>query len=112
MIRRLIVLGSAMAALTVVVGWWGVLLVSVVWGVVADRVTKPARTAALAAVVAWLVLLLSAAMRGPVWTLSETLAGIFGMPGVILLVTTVVFPGMLAFAAAALIGEATRVRGR
>ncbi len=109
MIRRLIVLGGAMAALTWFVGWWGVLFVSIGWGLVAERHTKPARTAALAAVVAWSVLLLWTAMRGPVWMLSEQLAGIFGLPAVVLLFVTVIFPGLLALSSAALMGEGRRL---
>jgi len=105
MIRRLIALTTAMVVLTVVAGWWGVLLISVPWGLVANRSTRPARTAALAAIAAWSVLLLWTATRGPVWMLSETLAGIFGLPGIVLLVVTVVFPGVLALSSVALVGE-------
>lgn len=105
MIRRLIVLTSAMAVLTVVAGWWGVLLIAVVWGLVAERHTNPARTAALAGLAAWSVLLLWTASRGPVWMLSQTLAGILGLPGVVLIFVTVLFPALLALSSVALIGE-------
>jgi hypothetical protein len=110
MIRRVIVLGIVMAALTWFIGWWGVLVVSIAWGLVAETHTSPARTAALAAVGAWSVLLLWTAMRGPLWMLSETLAGIFGLPAVVLLLVTVIFPGLLALSSAALVGELRRLR--
>jgi hypothetical protein len=110
MIRRVIVLGIVMAALTWFIGWWGVLIVSLGWGLVAETHTNPARTAALAAVGAWSVLLLLTAMQGPVWTLAEMLSGIFGMPAVVLLVVTVLFPALLALSSAALVGELKRLR--
>jgi len=110
MIRRVIVLGIVMATLTWFIGWWGVLLVSIGWGLVAEAHTKPARAAALAAVLAWSVLLLWTAMRGPLWKLSEMLAGIFGLPAVVLLIVTVIFPGLLALSSAALVGEAKGLR--
>lgn len=110
MIRRVIVLALAMAVLTWFVGWWGVLLVSIGWGLVAETHTNPARTAALAAVGAWSVLLLWTAMRGPVWMLAELLAGIFGMPTVVLLLVTVMFPGLLALSSVALTGELKSLR--
>ncbi len=105
MTRRLMVLTTAMVVLTVLAGWWGVLVVSVAWGLVADRSTRPARTAALAGVAAWSVLLLWTAARGPVWMLSETLAGILGVPGIVLLILSVTFPGLLALSSVALVGE-------
>ncbi len=110
MIRRVIVLALAMAALTWLVGWWGILLVSIGWGLVAERHTKPASTVAMAAMLAWSALLLLTAMQGPVWMLSGTLAGIFGLPAVVLLIVTVMFPGLLALSSAALTGELKRLR--
>ena len=110
MTRRVIAIGIAMAALTWFLGWWGVLVVSIAWGLIAETHTKPARTASLAAVGAWSVLLLWTGMRGPLWTLSETLAGIFGLPAVVLLLVTVIFPGLLALSSAALVGEVRSLR--
>ena len=110
MIRRVIVLALAMAALTWFIGWWGVLLVSIGWGLVAETHTNPARTTALAAMLTWSALLLFTAMRGPVWRLSETLADIFGMPAFVLLIATFVYPGLLAFSATGLVGEAKGLR--
>ncbi len=112
MIRRVIVLGIVMAALTWFIGWWGVLIGSIGWGLVAETHTNPARTAALAAAGAWSVLLLSTAMQGPVWTLAEMLSGIFGMPAVGLLVVTVMFPALLALSSAALMGELRSLRNK
>jgi len=51
---------------------------------------------------AWVVLLAEPALGGPVGELAGTLSATFGLPGLIVIVFTVIFPALLAGSAAAL----------
>jgi hypothetical protein len=90
---------------TCVVGWWGVPVVGLAWGVWSGRNTKPpvaaGLTAATCAVVAWAVLLAWTAALGPLPLLARTLGAVAGVPGAALIVMTLVFAGVLAWSATA-----------
>jgi len=101
-IVRWIALVSALAVATAFLGWWSVPLLGGLWGLF-----RSPRSAALeagsAAAAAWAALLGFTALQGPVWYLAGTLGGIFRLPGPVVLLLTLVYPAVLAGAAAALV---------
>jgi hypothetical protein len=97
MIATLLLL-LAMALATWAAGWWGVLAAGTLWGLLRRR---PA-LAGIAAAAAWLGLL---ALDGPVDALRRLMqrtGGIFGVPGWVLVIATLLFPFLLAWSAARL----------
>ena len=90
------------AALTWVIGWWGVLVVALIAGTVAYAREGAAWRIALGAALAWAVLLLFDARGGALGTLSRALAGVIGVPAFALFVLTLLFPAVLAWSAATL----------
>jgi hypothetical protein len=86
-----------MLAATAVCGWWGVGIAAFVWGAWAGRV----RVVAVAAMCAWSGVLVWTAFSGAFGTLIAELWQIARAPGWVLVVATVVFPGVLAWSAAA-----------
>ncbi len=108
LVVRLVLLAAAFALATATLGWWTVPLLGGVWGAIALRGTRPVATAAAAAGVGWLVLLLWAATQGPVWLLARKVGPILMVPGWLFVGLTLMFPVLLAGSAAALV---TGVRG-
>jgi hypothetical protein len=98
-------LTSCFAGATLAVGWWGVPVVGLAWGAWSThelrRRAPPARFAAASAVAAWVGLMLWNAIQGPVALLSTTLGAVFGVPGPILIVITLLFGAVLAWSGAA-----------
>jgi hypothetical protein len=112
MTRTLLVL--ALAALLVLstwlLGWWTVPVLGVLYGVAVPRDLTPGRTAAVAAALAWGLLLLGYGMTGHVLApLADRLAALLQLPAVGLYVATLLLPAILGGAAAAL-GGALRPR--
>jgi hypothetical protein len=97
---RVLLLAGAVGAATWALGWWGVLLVAVVWGLAGE----PPRTVALAAFVAWGALLALQAARGPLQPLAERLSGLVGAPAWVALAATPLFAALLAWSAASVLG--------
>lgn len=84
---------------TVVLPWWSVAMVGLGYGLF---IPAPARAweAGLAGVMGWSFLLALDAVLGSVGVLATRMAVLFQLPALALLVVTVVFAGMLAWAAA------------
>lgn len=101
------VLAGAMGVATWWIGWWTVPVVGAAWGVARRGEDFPAATAAVAASLSWMLLLVVQALGGPVGELSRRLGGVLGVPGWVPLLVTVVFPAVLAAGAAALTGSLT-----
>jgi hypothetical protein len=93
---ELVMLTIGMLAATAVCGWWGVGIAALVWGAWAGR----ARVVAVAAVCAWSGVLVWTAGSGAFGTLITELGQIARAPGWVLVVATVVYPGVLAWSAA------------
>ena len=89
---------------TVWLGWWTVPLVGAGWGFSRQGEGFPALTAAVSASLAWVLLLGVTALRGPVGSLADMVGGATGVPGVVLVTAALVYPAILAGAAAALAG--------
>jgi hypothetical protein len=97
-----LILTVAIVVGTMFVGWWSVPVLAAGWGVLSLRIGRAVMDAALAASVAWSILLAVTALEGPVWYLAGNLGGIFQLPGPAILLLTVLFPALLAGAAAGL----------
>lgn len=86
------------AVATVYIGWWTVPLLALLLGI---RLGPGA--VGLAAGLGWAGLLARDALAAPLLPYAGKLGGLFGLPGWSLLLLTVLFAGLLAWSAAALI---------
>jgi hypothetical protein len=88
------------------VGWWTVPLTGALWGVLGSKLPRPALLAGLAAGTAWgLWLIYDASVAGKAFgPFLERVAGVFTIPAAVLVIVTLLFPGFLAWSAAALAG--------
>jgi hypothetical protein len=102
-VPEIVLLTIAMVAATAVCGWWGVGVAGFVWGAWAGR----ARVVAVAAILAWAGLLVWTAVSGPLGTLVRELGLVAAAPGWVLVLVTVVYPGVLAWSAA-VVGKGVR----
>ena len=100
---------AAMAALTWLLGWWGVLVGALVIGFVFRAEGGGGWRIAVAAAVAWAALLVIDAVSGPVGLVGATLAGVMRVPAVVLVAVTVLFPAMLAWSAGTVVAIALRL---
>ncbi len=80
-------------------GWLAVPVIGLVVGF-AGISKHPVLTAAIAALLAWGDLLALGALGGPVVELAGLLGGVMGLPGPAVLALTIVYPAVLAGAAA------------
>jgi hypothetical protein len=99
----------AMAALTWVIGWWGVLLAALIVGFVFREQGGGGWRIALAAALAWTLLLAVDAVAGPLGAVSHTLGGVMQAPGAVLVLLTLAFPAALAWSAATVVAESRRL---
>ncbi|MFL5620084.1 MAG: hypothetical protein ACJ79A_17030 [Gemmatimonadaceae bacterium] len=102
----------AVATLTWVLGWWGVVIAALVAGVVLQRRRSAAWLVALAAVAAWGALVVVDTLGGRFSALATSIAGVLRVPAAALLVVTLLFGALLAWSAAVVgaeIGRLTRV---
>ena len=100
---------ATMAALTWLLGWWGVLLAAALVGVVHYRVGGGGWRVALAGAAAWAALLVADAAAGPFGTVARTLGGVLRVPGPALVLLTLAFPALLAWSAATLAAGARQL---
>jgi hypothetical protein len=105
MIFVLVVLLS-MAALTWLLGWWGVLLAALIVGFVFHREGGGGWRIALAAALSWAALLAVNAASGSLGIVATTLGSVMRVPGAVLVLLTLVFPALLAWSAATVVAEA------
>ena len=101
MALRVLLLTIAFTIATRVVGWWGVPLTAALWGVLSTGDGAPA---AIAAGLAWAALLVHDAARGPLGMLASDIGGLFHTPPAVLIVLTLLYPMLLAWSAAVVIG--------
>jgi len=92
---------------TIAVGWWGVPVIGLIWGVWGARYARPgtmiAPLAAASAVTAWAGLLIWTSTRGPLALLATTLGAVIGVPAAALIAITLGFAAVLAWSAAAVV---------
>jgi len=92
--------GLAIAIATWLVGWWGVPLCAFVIGAWQHRRVAIEWTSALAAMIAWILLLEVDAIGGRLNVLVRTLSGVMGLSSMVLIVVTLLFAALLAWSAA------------
>lgn len=97
-ILRIALLAAAFALATYAFGWWAVPFLAAIWAVLARDTPAAARDATMGALAGWAVLLVWAALSGPVWTLADQLGGVMEIPRVLLIAITLSFPAILAWA--------------
>ncbi|MFI5232537.1 MAG: hypothetical protein ACHQSE_08485 [Gemmatimonadales bacterium] len=102
LLSRLVLLATAFAIATFVLGWWAVPLVAAVYAAISAAQRSSAVVSGVAAMLAWGALLAIDAARGPVGTLAAELAGILQLRPVGIYAVTIAYPGLLAISAAIL----------
>ena len=105
---RLVVMVALVAAFALATwagGWWTVPIVAFVAGTRERSGGARPLAIAIAAAVAWGVLLIGSSTSAAFATLMRELAGIMALPRVAILLLALVFPALLAWSAAALAGE-------
>lgn len=104
---RLIVMVALVAAFALATwagGWWTVPVVAFVAGTRERSGGARPSAIAMAAAVAWGVLLIGSSTSAAFVTLVRELAGIMALPAVVLVLLALIFPALLAWSAAALGG--------
>jgi hypothetical protein len=100
---RAVLLATAFALGTIAFGWWAVPAVAALWGLIAGPGRRNAGTAAIAAAVAWAVLLVAPALRGaPTATFVVHLARTMSVPVWALLTAELALPLMMSWSATTL----------
>jgi hypothetical protein len=112
MIRVLTIVAALLVASTWVAGWWGVPLVALVVGALLCTRRGIAGLTALAAVIAWSVLILVDGASGRFGVLAGIVGATLTVPAGVLLTVTLLFAALLAWSAAALGVEIGRMRRR
>ena len=109
-ILSVLVLAAVLAVATLFYGWWTVPVVAFLWGLLTARwLVRSAAAAALAAALAWGVLLAEDAMTGRLGGLGTLFGTIAKLPPALFFLLSIVFPALLAWSAAALGAD---LRGR
>lgn len=102
---------AAMSALgTAAFGWWSLVIVGAMAGVVLQPAARPVLLAAAGAAAGWLILLNVAAFQGPVGELGFRVAVALGVPRLTLFVLVVTYPALVAGSAAWFAQEVMRWR--
>ncbi|PYP80914.1 MAG: hypothetical protein DMD35_03670 [Gemmatimonadetes bacterium] len=89
----------AMASLTWLLGWWGIVIAALVAGTLLRRRGAP-WLVALSAIVAWGALLAVDSFGGRFAALATSIAGVMRVPVPALLIVTLLFGALLAWSAA------------
>ena len=100
---------AAMAVLTWFAGWWAAPLVAAFVGSVLYVREGVAWRMALAAAIAWALLLIVNATTGRLSVAATTLGGVLRVPAVVLVLITLAVPALLAWSAATVAIAARRV---
>ena len=96
---RVILLALSFGIGTWILGWWAVPLFAAIAAFLAPSVRHQGIASALAAALAWGVLLAWSAAEGSVWSFSRVAGGAMGVSGLTLILLTLAFPAALAWAA-------------
>jgi hypothetical protein len=99
----------AIAVLTWLLGWWGVVIAALVAGALLHRRSGAAWLVALAAVLAWGALVAVDALGGRFSALATSVGGVLRVPAGALLVVTLLFGALLAWSAAVVGSELGRL---
>jgi hypothetical protein len=106
---KFLLLSEAFAVATYAVGWWAIPLVALACGLAMNPEGRPIYYSTICAAAGWLSLLLLDAARGPLGELAARFGGVMGFPPVALIVTTLIFPALLAWSASS-VGAVIRAK--
>jgi hypothetical protein len=107
LLSRLVLLATAFAIATSVLGWWAVPVVAAVYAAISSAQRSSALISGVAAMLGWGALLAVDAARGPIGTLAAELAGILRLGPAEIYALTIAYPGLLAITAAVVARAAT-----
>lgn len=105
----LLAVAAAVATLTWILGWWGVVVAALIAGVLLRRRHGAAWLVALGAMVGWSALIVVDMLGGRFSTLAGSISGVMRVPVPALLVVTLLFGALLAWSAAVVGSEAGRL---
>ena len=108
-IVKFVLLSEGFAVATYAFGWWAIPVVALICGLVMNREGRPIYCSTICAAAGWFSLLLLDAARGPLGEVASRFAGVMGFPPAALLITTLLFPALLAWSASS-VGTAIRAR--
>ena len=97
---RFVLLATAFALATFVIGWWAVPLVAAVYAAITTQQRSSALVSGISAMLGWGALLAITASRGPIGTLATELGGVLQIKPMGVYAITIAFPGLLAISAA------------
>jgi hypothetical protein len=100
LLSRLVLLATAFAIGTWVLGWWAVPLIGAVYAAISSAQRSSAIVSGVAAMLGWGALLAIDASRGPIAALTAELAGILQLRPAGIYAVTLAYPGLLAITAA------------
>ena len=112
MIRVLTIVAAVLVAATWFAGWWGVPVVAALAGMLLSTRRGTSGLVALAAVIAWSVLILADGAGGRFGALADVVGRTLTLPAAALLAVTLLFAALLALSAAALGVEIGRMSRR
>lgn len=104
---KFLLLTEAFAVATYAMGWWGVPVLAVICGIAVEPNSRSVRFTTACAAAGWASLLLLDAARGPVSEVARRFGGVMGLPPLVLILITLLFPAFLAWSATS-IGVAVR----
>jgi hypothetical protein len=99
-LARLVLLATAFAVATFVLGWWAVPVVAAIYAAITSAQRGSAVVSGVAAMLGWGALLAVTASRGPVGTLAGELGALLNLGAMGVYAVTIAFPGLLAVSAA------------
>jgi hypothetical protein len=109
-VLRVVLLALSFGIGTWILGWWAVPLFAAIAALLARNVRHQGIAAAIAAAVAWGILLAWSANEGSVWSFSRLAGGAMGVSGVTLIFLTLAFPAALAWAVTVVAQVLTRAK--
>jgi uncharacterized membrane protein len=104
--KRVAAVALAAAIGTVLLRWWGVVLVGAGLGLVETPRIRPGLEAAAGCALGWALLLGWAAFQGPVWLVARRVGPIFHLPAAGFSIVTLGYGALLAASAAVLVAAA------
>ncbi len=97
---RIVLLGAAIAAGTLAVGWWALPVTCFAWGIAAVNTRRPTMVATVAAVLGWGALLAWDATGESFRFIASGMGGVLRINGPAFIESVLLFPAFVAYATA------------
>ncbi|MBI3790394.1 MAG: hypothetical protein HY275_05905 [Gemmatimonadetes bacterium] len=95
---RILLLGAAITAGTMAVGWWALPVTTFAWGLVASRTRRPVFVATLAAILGWGVLLAWDASGESFRLVASGMGNVLKINGPAFIELVLLYPALVGFA--------------